>query len=87
MKSTLFLLLLCGCARFHSVQQSPDGTMTSVTITTFFDGRSEVSKLRTTQTDKSQGVSLGSINENSTSTNLVELLHAIGEILRNMPPK
>ena len=79
------LLLLCGCSSFSSVQVSPDGTRTTISITTFWDSHSEVSKLRTTQTEKTQGVSLGAVAENSTSTNIVELLRVVGGILVNLP--
>jgi hypothetical protein len=79
------LIMLIGCARFRSVQQNPDGTKTTVVITTFFDSNNEVSKLHTTQTEKTQGITLGSISENSSSTNVVELLRLLGGILATLP--
>lgn len=85
MRFILLLLLLPGCARFHSEQVDLEGTRTTVTITTLFDAHNEVAKLKTTQTDKTQGVSLGSVNENSSSTNVVELLRVLGGILAALP--
>ncbi len=78
-------LLLCGCARFRSTQTetSPDGTqrITRVCVTTFFDGRSDLAKLRTTMTDKSQGIGLIGLDQSSSSTNAVEILRHVAAIL------
>ncbi len=65
----------------------PDGTTerTHVWINTTLDAHSEVAKLRTTMTEKSQGIGLGSISENSTGTNVVEILRLIGGILQSLP--
>lgn len=82
-------LALSGCASFHTSQQriAIDGTKetTSVEICTLFDSHNEVGKLRTTMTDKSQGIGVGSISENSSSSNIVELIHGIGGILQALP--
>jgi hypothetical protein len=88
MQTSLFLasiLLLNGCAHFTSRQTetAPDGTqrVTRVSVTTFLDARSEVAKLRATTSDKTQGLSLGSVSENSSSTNAVEILRHVAAIL------
>jgi hypothetical protein len=83
------ILLLAGCASFSTTQDRtlPDGTRetTRVRIDTIFDAHSEVAKLRTTMTDKSQGIGVGSVAENSSSTNVVEILRLIGGILQSLP--
>ncbi len=81
----LFAVILCGCARFRSTQTeiSPDGTqrITRVYVTTFFDGRSDLAKLRTTMTDKSQGIGVIGLDQSSSSTNAVEILRHVAAIL------
>ncbi len=52
---------------------------TKVTATTFFDSSSELSKFKASQTDKTQGASVGGLNQSSTSTNLAGIFQAIGE--------
>lgn len=83
------ILLTAGCAHFSTTQDRthPDGTKetTHVFISTLFDSHNEVGKLRTTMTDKSQGIGVGSISENSSSTNLVEMLRLVGAILQSIP--
>lgn len=83
------IVLLAGCSHIGTVQEKlhPDGTkeITRVEITTFFDGKTDLAKFRTTSTDKSQGMSVGSVSENASSTNAVELLRSIGAILATMP--
>jgi len=79
---TLFLSL-AGCSTFSSkqtVERSPDGLetiTTTIKARTFFDGRSELAKLRTTQTDKTQGVNLGALGQESSGTNAVELVDRV----------
>lgn len=67
-------LALAGCSRFRSVQETADGTKTTVTITTLLDARSTLSKLKTTQTDKTQGVGLGSLDASSSFTNTIQIV-------------
>lgn len=72
------MVMFTGCARFHSVQveTSLDGSRreTRQTISTFWDSKSEVSKVRATTTDKSQGLSIGSVSESSSGTNATDLV-------------
>jgi len=81
----LFAALLCGCARFRSTQTeiAPDGTqrITRVCVTTFFDGRSDLAKLRASTTDKTQGLTLAGLDQSSSSTNAVEILRHVAAIL------
>jgi len=73
--------LFVGCAMFHSVQikTDPDGSKTESrqTITTLFDAKSEVSKLRASTTDKTQGLTLGSLSDESSGSNVVSLTESV----------
>lgn len=75
------LILLCGCSTFHTTQTEFTNGLpakrTDVFIRNFFDSHSDVTKLRTTFTDKSQGIGVGSIQENTSSTNLFEGLGTV----------
>lgn len=84
--SWLMLIALChtaGCARFKSTvteMEYPDGSKERVTVvraSTFFESKSELSKLSSGQTDKSQKVSIGALNQESTATNAVGLVESI----------
>jgi len=67
----LVLALLPGCARFSSYQEQTkeDGTIVRQrqSVTTFLDGKSEIAKLRASSTEKTTGLTVGSIAEESTS--------------------
>ncbi len=77
------LVLATGCARFTSTvteRTLPDGSNERVTVVralTLFDSKSELAKLSSGQTDKSQKVSLGSLNQESSATNVVTLVESI----------
>jgi hypothetical protein len=71
--------LFFGCARFHSVQvkTEADGSRTESrqSVTTFFDAKTEIARLRASTTDKTQGLTVGSIAEESSGSNVVSLVH------------
>ena len=77
------LVLMTGCARFKSTVtevERPDGSVervTRVTAGTLFDSKSELAKLSSGQTDKSQKVSIGSLNQESSGTNAVNLVESV----------
>jgi hypothetical protein len=88
MKKTLIvsiaaLTLVCGCARFNSTvteRTLPDGIQereTRVSASTLFDSKSELAKLSTGQTDKSQKVTIGALNQESSATNAVNLVESV----------
>ena len=88
MKTTLLTLLLpvgliAGCSRFSSTvteRKLQDGTVerkTHVHAGTLFDSRSELSKLTTGQTEKSQRVAVGSLNQESSATNAVSFAESV----------
>jgi hypothetical protein len=75
-------MLLAGCARFSSVQTEDTNGIrkTEIRASTLFDANSELAKLRASTTDKSQTVTIGSLNQESTSTNLVNLLLGLAQL-------
>jgi len=78
-------LALSGCARFRSTQTETacDGTqkITRVTVTTFFDGKSDLAKLRASTSDKTQTLNLSGLDQSTSSTNAVEVLRLISLIV------
>lgn len=78
-----FLLLTTGCARFTSTvteRTLPDGVTERVTVVkaaTLFDSKSELAKLSSGQTDKSQKVSIGSLSQESSATNAVTRIESV----------
>ena len=90
MKTLLCLLpvLLCGCARFSSYQTQTrtDGTIVTQrqSVTTLFDGKSEIAKLRASSSDKTTGLTVGSLSEEGGTTNgAVVAGEFIGAIIKN----
>ena len=88
MKKALLILLLpvglvTGCSRFSSTvteRKLHDGSVervTRVNAGTFFDSKSELSKLTTGQTDKTQRVALGSLNQESSGSNVVSFVESV----------
>ncbi len=77
------ILLSAGCARFKSTvteRTLTDGTMERTTVVkagTLFDSKSELTKLSSGQTDKSQKVSIGSLNQESSATNAVTFAESV----------
>ncbi len=83
--SALWLaVVLSGCARFHSSQLEgqPDGSTrkTDIYVLTLFDAHSDLTKLRASTTEKTQGLSLAGLSESSSGTNFVEVLRLIALI-------
>ena len=77
----LATFLFSGCSTFKSDQTetAPDGTVrqTAIRARTFMDGRSDLSKLRATTTDKTQGMTIGSLGMESSGSNVVGLVEAL----------
>lgn len=89
-------LLLCnvGCARYYTIQRDYSyeyneknnkvyevrKLITKVKTSTFADGKSQLANSKTTQTDKTQGATLGSLNQESfISTNSVNIIGSMVE--------
>jgi hypothetical protein len=79
----LTLGLASGCARFKSTvteRTMPDGTIERVTVVkagTLFDSKSELGKLASGQTDKSQRISVGSLSQESSASNALSFAESI----------
>ena len=82
-KLPLFFALLAlsasaGCSRFHSVQveKHQDGSLTETrqSITTFFDSKTEIAKMKANTSDKTQSLTVGGFSAESSGSNAVELV-------------
>lgn len=78
---TSVLVILTGCAHFSSRQTKTDKDGTIITshqsVTTLFDAKSDIAKLRASTTDKTQGLTVGSLNEETSGTNVTSLTEGI----------
>lgn len=85
--------LLCGCANFGTTQidrsyekgQLVREITTKVTASTFGTSKSELAKFKASQTDKTQGASVGNLGMETSGTNAVRVLQEIGEIVKALP--
>jgi hypothetical protein len=82
MKLTLLFSLcaaLCGCSVLSTTQtESPEGVRkTKTRALTFFDSKSELAKLKTTNTEKTQSVSVSGLTQESSGTNATALTEKI----------
>lgn len=80
-------LAFCGCARLVSDQErtETDGTVTrsKLKITTLFDSKSSVGKARASTTDKTQGLTLTDLDQQTSASNAVSLVsEAVGAAVR-----
>ncbi len=88
------LLLAPGCARFTTTQLDtrfaegqPAGTIkTKVSCMTFFDSKSTLANFKASQTEKTQSASVGSLSQESNSTNAVAILDGIAKIMQAVRP-
>lgn len=80
------LLLMVGCASFTTTQSDisydeagiPTRTVkTRITARTFFEARSALANFKASQTDKTQGASVGALTHEATSTNINNLAEAV----------
>lgn len=89
-------LALVGCSSFTTIQSdssyekgSPTPTRTIATrvkVTTFFDSSSQLAQSKALQTDKTQSASLGSLNQTSTSSNIVTLSGNAVDLIKLLRP-
>ena len=88
MKPPLIVLCLgmAGCSTFSTTQvderiDAKTGEKTTVTTkaasTTFFDSHSALSQFRAIQTEKSQQATVGSLNQDTSGTNVTKLIEII----------
>ena len=86
-KKMLFVITLValasGCARFKSTvteRTAKDGVterVTKVSAGTLLDSKSELSKLSSGQTDKSQKVAIGSLSQESSGSNALSFTESV----------
>lgn len=79
------LLLTCGCARFTTVQTdvSPERTITTrASAWTLGTSKSALANFKASQTDKTQGASVGALSQETSGTNAVAALGHLESILR-----
>lgn len=82
----LFALALAGCASFSTTQvdeRNKDGTTkvtTTVKARTLWESRSALANFKASQTEKTQGASVGSLNQEASSTNAVRAIEALERI-------
>jgi hypothetical protein len=79
---------MCGCANFSTTQTDTSydpatgkiirKITTQASSATTFESKSELTKFKALQTDKSQSASVGSLGQESTSTNATAIFEAIG---------
>ena len=86
--------ILTGCASFSTTQtdlsydenlQQYREITTKVKAHTFGTSKSELAKFKATQTDKTQGASVGSLTQESNGTNAVAVLDRIHKIISALP--
>jgi hypothetical protein len=90
---TLILLLtlaLPGCARFSTHQtdsRAADGTTivtTRATAYTLFTAKSQLANWKAEQSESTQGAEVGSLVQEASGTNIVNVLKAIAEIVKHL---
>lgn len=86
MKPIILCLLLIsgGCAHFDSEQTETrtEGTNTVILrshqrITTFFDSKTSIAKMRVSRTEKTTGLTLGGLDQESSGSNIVGIAESI----------
>lgn len=98
MKKTLALvsvLILAGCTHYHgaTIKQTivtKDGIshtneVSTMNVTSVFDGSNKLHDASVKQSSKSQGIGVGSLEQESSGSNTVQALQAIGTILQTLP--
>jgi len=80
-----------GCARFATSQTDTsheNSTTRQITTKasayTLFAGKSQLASWKASQTDKTQGASVGTLTQETSSTNIVAALDAIARILSSI---
>lgn len=88
------LVFLAGCSSFSMKQtdssydakgKTTRSITTKASAWTLFSSKSELSKFRASQTDKSQSATVGSLAQESTGTNVVEVLRALSTLVGSIP--
>lgn len=85
-------LFAVGCASFSTTQTDlsyEDGKpqrqiTTRASASTFFTSKSQLANFKATQTDKTQGASVGSLTQEASGTNAVRALELMSEIMKSV---
>jgi hypothetical protein len=81
-------IALCSCARFTTKQTDIRGADETTTITTkvtawtFWESKSKLADFKASQTEKTQGASVGSLAQESGGTNTAATVSALAELLK-----
>lgn len=83
------LLALTGCSHFTTTQkdlnyeqgQPVRQITTKASAYTFFESKSALANFKASQTDKTQGASVGTLNQESGGTNTAATLKALADLL------
>ena len=86
--SLVAALTVSGCARFRTIQKDistqPDGVTrtieTRASATTFAASKQALAQWKASQTDKTQGASVGSVSQESDATSLLSALITLGKV-------
>lgn len=78
-------LLFTGCARFNTTQKDTSyengkpvrKITTRATATTFFESKSQLTNWKARQTDKTQGATVGALNQEANATNAVAAIESV----------
>jgi predicted negative regulator of RcsB-dependent stress response len=89
----LAVSVMAGCARFKTTQvderKNPNGESTTisthVSASTLWTSRSQLANFKASQTEKSQGASVGSLSQESSGTNTVRVIEALRDIIVKLP--
>ena len=85
--SIVVMLLACGCARFTTVQTdvSPERTITTrASAWTLGTSKSALTNFKASQTDKTQGASVGALSQESSTTNIATNVDALTRLIQTL---
>jgi hypothetical protein len=79
--------VLSGCAHFTTKQTDlRNGETTTITTKvtgwTFFDSKSQLANFKASQTEKTQGASVGSLTQETNGTNVAATVTALAELMK-----
>lgn len=87
MRKYLYLsaALLVGCTHLHTkieeIDKDGSKRVTDNSCTSFFDSKSDLTKFKTTNTEKTQSIGIGSLSQESSGTNAVRVLDSVARIV------
>lgn len=87
----LVLIITTGCSTLDTTvtETRTDGwtETTTIHIVTFMDGKNNLSNFRTTSTEKTKGVTIGAMSQESTSEAVQAIAHGVAAgVLKSVKP-